>query len=312
MFDVSPYSLPNRCYPPELCHSCVGCVTLFKITFRFYVLFCFVCLQPSFCLSMSSFCLLRHPWPIRWTYSYDRTACFHISSLSLFFFCRPSLGPPAGRVYHGTHRTYTSKQQPCVFLCPLLVASLSCLASFFLLCRPCVGSSAGPMIELNSFYTSKQKPCPLGTRACALRACLFFVSFFFLLFPFFPFLFLFSSFLRTYLFHFSGVYTYVPLLLIFIRNTTHVMICTMEMLLVLCGCKWYGMVHDSSLVLFPCVLALRCTFYFFSILFSSIEMLFFFQICFVTTGYYLLVDFREIVSDHHQHHDIIRHTAHTI
>lgn len=174
----------------------------------------------------------------------------------------------------GTHRTYTSTQQPCVFSA-LFLSHLCLVLRLFFLCRPCVGSSAGHLIELNSFYTSKNKPCPLGTRACALSACLFLfnLSSFISFLSISVFVFQFSSDLS---FSFLGcIHTYVPLLMISIRNTTYVMICTMAMLLVLCGCKGYGMVHDSSLVLFSCVLALRCTYYFFSILFSSIEMFFF-------------------------------------
>ena len=109
--------------------------------------------------------------------------------------------------------------------------------------------------------TSKQQPCPLGTRL-APHVCFVFLSFIFLLFcvfSFLSFMFLFSSFS-----FFSGVPVH-----------------TMVLFLVYFGCKWYGMVYHSSLAPF----LLRTT----GIYYGAPTLSYFSPIknvsaCFVTTG----------------------------
>ena len=99
-----------------------------------------------------------------------------------------------------------------LFLFLFLYFSLLSFLSFFLLCRPYVGPSAGHIDHRRTDRTtSKQQPCPIGNRPApsALACCLLrFLSFIFLICCVFSFPFLLRVFLSPFLL-FLRVYPYM-------------------------------------------------------------------------------------------------------
>lgn len=102
-------------------------------------------------------------------------------------------------------------------------------------------------------HTSKQQPCPLGTRPVPwAHVCFCFVFFVVSCASLLSFLFLFFSFFSVFCFLFCFVlpssYDMITCIFLFFR-CTH----TVDGISLVCfGCKWYGVIYHSSLVPFPC------------------------------------------------------------